>query len=157
MITYKLNNQGFRHDQDYNWTPSYAFFGSSALFGIGVKNTDILVSQFDNSQNYGIAGEYLNQDSVTNLENFLNSKIYNDSVKLIFFWVERTAEDIDTLIDYVYTLNTKVLHISQGNKYTKTINLMPQIDTDASNTHPGPGTQLIWAKSIKLLLNDRRS
>jgi len=149
-INYKLNNQGFRGDQDYDRSPSYAFFGSSAIFGIGINNKDILVNQFDNSQNYGLAGEYLNQDSITNLKNFLKSNLYTNT-RIVFFWVERNNEDIPTLVKYIDALAPNVLHISQGPQYPGLINLMPQIDQDVSNTHPGPQTHRLWANTIKAL------
>jgi hypothetical protein len=153
-IKYKINNYGFRSSKEYDWVPDYAFFGSSSVFGIGVDEDKCLVSYFDNAQNYGIAGNYLNNDSVVNLTNFVNSPIYNNT-KIIFFWTERAQhEDIACLIDQVNQVVDHVIHISQGKKYPGAINLMPQIDFDVSNTHPGPKTHKLWAKTIKLLLNE---
>ena len=153
-VKYTINNQGFRSSIDYAWSPKYAFFGSSSIFGIGVSEEQTLVAQFNQAQNYGLAGNYLNQDSVVNLENFLNSSIYNDSIKIVFFWIERPGqENIQELISYINSFNKGVINISQGNKYLQAINLMPHIDRDISGTHPGPKTHLMWAKTIRLLLD----
>lgn len=152
LISYTLNNQGFRSDIDYTEPSEYAFFGSSAIFGIGVKTEDTLVAQL-NAQNYGLAGEYVNQDSVINLENFLNTKLYNNT-RIVFFWVSRPNENITTLSNYVNSLVPNVLHISQGPQYSGLINLMPQCDLDVSGTHPGPKTQLIWAKTIQAIFDN---
>lgn len=154
FIKYTINNQGFRSSVDYDWTPKYAFFGSSSVFGIGVPEEQTLVAQFENAHNYGLAGNYLNQDSITNLKNFLSSATYNNDVKIVFFWIERpNQENIEEMISYVDSISKKIIHISQGNKYPKAINLMPHIDQDVSGTHPGPRTHKLWAKTIRLLIN----
>ena len=151
-ITYNINSQGFRSDNDYTWIPNYAFFGSSAVFGIGIDNKDILVNQFDRVQNYGLAGNYLNCDSIENLKNFIASPLYKNT-QIIFFWIDRPGqEDINKLIPQANKLCDNILHISQGEKYSGAINLMPHIDRDVSNTHPGVKTHQLWAKTIKLCL-----
>ena len=153
LVSYRLNSQGFRSSRDYNWTPEYAFFGCSTVFGIGVDEDKTSVSYFPNSQNYGVAGNYLNRDSIINLTNFLNSPIYSSKVKIIFFWVDRTEqEDIPALIHETDNLIPNILHISQGSKHSKSINLMMHIDRDVSNTHPGPKTHKLWAKTLRLLI-----
>jgi hypothetical protein len=151
-ITYNINNQGFRSNTDYTWSPSYAFFGSSTIFGIGVENKDILVNQFDKAQNYGLAGQYLNGDSIENLKNFIASPLYKDT-QIIFFWIDRLGkEDINELIPQTNNLCDNILHISQGEQYPGAINLMPHIDRDVSQTQPGIKTHQLWAKTIKLCL-----
>ena len=151
-ITYNINNQGFRSDTDYTWTPSYAFFGSSAIFGIGVDNKHILVNHFDKAQNYGLAGNYLNCDSIENLKNFVASPLYKDT-QIVFFWIDRPGrEDINELIPQANKLCNSILHISQGNRYPGAINLMPHVDRDASQTHTVVKTHQLWAKTIKLCL-----
>lgn len=148
LITYQFNDQGFRSLTNYDYSPNHAFFGSSALFGIGVDVGKTLSSYFDNSHNYGLAGNYINQESIINLENFL--KLY-DCPNIVFFWVERDSENIIDLSDYVKSLCPNILQISQGPKYPGLINLINQVDNDVSNTHPGPRTHQIWAKTIKNL------
>lgn len=151
LIKYTFNNQGFRSDVDYNWVPEYAFFGNSSVFGVGVNNDQSLCSNFNRAQNYGISGRYLNQHSVTNLENFIKSSYYRPDVKIVFFWIGRPSEDIESMIEYVNTLHKGIINIMSGKKRKGGINLMPHIDQDISQTHPGPKTYQIWAKTIKLL------
>jgi len=151
LITYKLNNQGFRSSVDYTWLPDFAFFGASTVFGIGVPEDKTMVSYFPNAHNYGLAGNYLNRDSIVNLKNFITSTNYHNT-KIIFFWVDRPGqEDISELIKEVEKFNINIKHISQGKKYPNAINLMPQIDSDVSSSHPGVKTHMIWAKTIKLM------
>ena len=155
LITYSINAQGFRNKNNYSDCPTYAFFGNSSIFGIGVNEDQILSSQFNNSQNFGLAGEYLNKDSVTNLENFLSSPLYNKEVKIAFFWVEREGqEDISKLITYVDSLDKNIINVSQTKKkYPGAVHLMPSIDSDVSRTHPGPKTHKVWPKTLDLLFN----
>lgn len=152
-ISYFFNRQGFRSQIAYDFVPKYAFFGSSSIFGIGVNEDDTMVSYFPKSHNYGLAGEYLNIHSVQNLENFVKSCLYTNEVKIIFFWVERSTENILNLSNIVKKLHPNVIQISQGKKYPNIINLMPEIDYDVTCTHPGPKTHYLWAKTIKLLCN----
>lgn len=152
LIEYKINDQGFRSPHNYDTIPNYAFFGNSIVFGIGVEQPKILVSHFENSQNYGLSGGYMNHHSVTNFEQFVTSKLYSDHTKIIFFWIGR-PEPIEDMIVHVNKVVPGVLHISSGQKQQGAINLMPNIDNDVSGTHPGPRTHSMWAKTIKLLLN----
>jgi hypothetical protein len=151
-VMYTINNQGFRSHQEYNWVPTYAFFGSSTVFGIGIDDNDLLVNQFTNAHNYGLAGNYLNGESLENLKNFVASSLYNNT-QIIFFWIDRLdKEDINQLILQADELSSNILHISQGAKYSGAINLMPHIDFDVSKTQPGIKTHQLWAKTIKLCL-----
>jgi len=155
LIEYRINDHGFRSPHNYNTVPDYAFFGNSIVFGIGIDQPQTLVSYFENSQNYGLSGEYMNHHSVTNLQRFVASELYSALTKIVFFWIDR-AEEIEHMIDTVDKIAPGVLHISSGQKRQGAINLMPQIDQDVSGTHPGPKTHQMWAKTIKLLLNRAR-
>lgn len=150
QVEYRINNQGFRSNREYNFVPNYAFFGCSSIFGIGVPADQILVAQFPNAHNYGLAGEYTNTESVINLKNFLESEYYTPTVKLIFFWVARDNENIEQMI--LDLGGTDILHISQGIRIPGAINLMNLIDLDVSETHLGPKTHRLWANTIKLLV-----
>lgn len=152
LIEYQINQQGFRSCVDYTASPDYAFFGNSIVFGIGINVSDILVSQFDYSQNYGLSGAYMNHHSVTNLQRFVSSPLYCVNTKIVFFWVDRD-EPIDNMIQQVNDLVPNVLHVSSGQRRKGAVNLMPQVDHDVSMTHPGVLTHCMWAKTIKLLLN----
>jgi hypothetical protein len=152
-VTYNINNQGFRSDRDYDWPPHYAFFGSSSIFGIGVNYTDLLVNQFDDAQNYGLAGKYLNKESLENLKNFVATPLYYNNTQIVFFWIDRPGQEyIDQLIPEANDLCDNILHISQGVKYTGAVNLMPHIDLDVSGTQPGVKTHKLWANTIKQCL-----
>lgn len=152
LISYRFNNQGFRSDSDYNWTPDWAFFGSSVIFGVGIPVQHILASRFRNSHNYGLSGAYMNHHSVTNLQNFIASPYYSPNTQIVFFWIDRPGEEeIPPLITQVNLMVPNVLHISQGQKYEGAQNLMPHIDSDVSGTHPGPATHKLWARSVALL------
>lgn len=152
LINYQFNQQGFRHTQDYNWKPSIAIFGNSIVFGIGVNYTDILCNLLPDTQNYGLSGFYMNHHSVSNLKQFVSSDLYSPNVKIVFFWIDR-SEPIEDMIQEVNQVLPNVLHISSGTKRAGAVNLMPSIDYDVSNTHPGPLTHKMWAKTIKLLLD----
>jgi len=151
LVEYKFNSQGYRHSQTYDWPASWAFFGNSIVFGIGVAESDLLTSYFDHSQNYGLAGNYMNHHSVTNLINFLNSKCYTPQTQIVFFWIDRENEDVGALLQQVTALAPRCLHISSGKPVAGAINLMSHQDLDASGTHPGPKTHKMWAKTIRLL------
>ena len=152
LIEYQFNQQGFRSCVDYTSSPDYAFFGNSIVFGVGVEISNTLVSQFERSQNYGLSGIYMNHHSVTNLQHFVNSSLYNGNTKIVFFWIDR-EEPIEDMIQQVNNLVPNVLHISSGKKYRGAINLLPNQDQDVSGTHPGPRTHQQWAKTIGLLLS----
>lgn len=154
LIEYQINNQGFRSPVDYTHPPDWAFFGNSIVFGVGVPCDQILVSHFTNSHNYGISGRYLNHHSVTNVQRFVNSPLFDGNTKIVFFWIDRD-ENIEQMIQQVTDLVPNVLHISSGQKRKGAVNLVPNIDFDVSGTHPGPKTHALWAKIIKLLVNAR--
>ena len=152
LIEYRFNNSGFRSNFEYLTPPSYAFFGNSIVFGVGIPVSQTLVSQFENSHNYGLSGNYMNHHSVTNLREFVSSRLFDTHVKIVFFWINR-EEPIEHMIEVVNQIVPGVLHISSGTKRPGAINLMPATDSDVSNTHPGPQTHLRWARTIKLLLD----
>jgi len=150
-IEYRFNSQGYRHPQTYNWPATWAFFGNSIVFGIGVPESLILTSYFDHSQNYGLSGHYMNHHSVTNLAHFVKSECFTPQTQIVFFWIDRDNENINQLIQQVKSLAPGCLNISSGQQRPGAINLMPQKDSDVSGTHPGPLTHKMWAKTIQLL------
>mgnify|MGYP003658098618 CR=1 FL=1 len=155
IIEYQFNSQGFRGSCSYSWVPTHAFFGNSAVFGVGVNYDKIFASQFTNAHNYGLSGNYMNWHSIENLKKYMASPFHTLSTKIVFVWIDRPeVENIPVLIDQVNTLRSNVLHITMGDKYPTAINLMPSIDYDVSGTHPGPKSHRMWAKTIKLLLNN---
>lgn len=153
LIDYQFNQQGFRSPVAYESSPRWAFFGNSVVFGIGVRWEQTLVAQFESSQNFGLSGNYMNHHSVTNLLNFVNTNLYTDQTKVVFFWIDRD-ELLEQMIQRVNRHVPNVLHISSGKKLAGAVNLMPHKDLDVSGTHPGPLTHAMWAKTIKLLCRD---
>ena len=151
LIQYRFNDQGYRHGLNYNWPADWAFFGNSIVFGVGVAEPQILTSQFERSQNYGLSGHYMNHHSVTNLTHFLHSECCTDNTRIVFFWIDREQEDVDALIQQVKHMVPRCINISSGQKRPGAINLMPHKDWDVSGTHPGPHTHAMWAKTIQLL------
>jgi hypothetical protein len=151
LIDYRLNSQGFRHRSTYDWPAEWAFFGNSIVFGIGVDEPEIMTSYFANSQNYGLAGQYMNFHGVANLKNFLKSSCCTPSTRIVFFWIDREIEDVDSLIQQVKILAPNCLNISSGQRRPNAINLMPHRDRDVSGTHPGPKSHKMWARTIQLL------
>ena len=152
-IEYQFNQQGFRSPVNYDTSPDWAFFGNSIVFGIGVPYSKTLVAQFENSQNYGLSGDYMNHHSMTNLFNFAQTDLYTPTTKIAFFWIDR-PEPIESMIKQINQKIPNVIHIISGQKLSGAINLMPQQDDDISGTHPGPLTHAMWAKCIQLLTRD---
>lgn len=153
-IEYQFNAQGFRGNQSYDWVPDHAFFGNSAVFGIGMPVDKILVSYFPQAHNYGLAGTYMNWHSVENLRRFVASGLCADHTKIVFVWIDRPGEEsVPELIDQVNDIRSGVLHISMGDQYARSTNLMPSVDLDVSGTHPGSRSHQIWARTIGLLLS----
>lgn len=153
LVEYRFNAQGYRHSTTYNWPAQWAFFGNSIVFGVGVHEDQILTSHFEHSQNYGLSGPYMNHHSVTNLKNFVESECCTLNTRIVFFWIDREQENLDSLISQVQVIAPGCLNISSGQKRPGAKNLMPQCDWDISCTHPGPQTHKMWAKTIKLLFN----
>jgi hypothetical protein len=151
LVEYQFNSQGYRNSANYDWPAQWAFFGNSIVFGVGVPEKQILTSYFEQSQNYGLSGSYMNHHSVTNLANFVKSACCAPNTRIVFFWVDREQEDIASLISQVKTIAPHCLNISSGQQRAGAINLMPHRDWDVSGTHPGPLTHQMWAKTIKLL------
>lgn len=151
LVEYRFNAQGYRHARNYDWPADWAFFGNSIVFGVGVPESQIMVSQFANSQNYGLSGRYMNYHSVTNLANFLLSDCCADHTRIVFFWIDRDHEDVNHLIQKVTAMTPRCLHISSGQRRPGAVNLMPSSDWDVSGTHPGPRSHAMWARTVQML------
>lgn len=152
-ISYTFNQQGFRSDKDYNFVPTYAFFGCSLVFGIGVPIEKVFTNLFNNSQNYGLSGEY-NNDSVFDVINsYLKSNIYSSSTKLAVVWTDRNEENLDS---YYHSLNEyNIIHFFCGKKlpYNKCYPILANIDLDVSNTHMGVKSHYAFYKTLCSLFN----
>lgn len=148
QITYKFNQQGFRDDKDFDFVPNYAFFGCSLVFGIGVAQENTFTYLFENSQNYGLAGQYDNHDVMTTVENFLNSDIYSSNSKLVVVWHSRDSDDLDKFYDRLSDYN--VLHFFCGAPLSRpNCHAFPrELDQDVSGTHPGPNTHKVFSRML---------
>jgi hypothetical protein len=152
-ITYRFNNQGFRANRDFDFIPSYAFFGCSLVFGIGVSLENTFANLFGNSHNYGLGGQYLNQDSYQHLQKFLLMPWYKDEIKIAVFWTDRDADNLDRY--YQQLKQPNILHFFCGKvlPYDQCYQMMPNLDLDVSGTHIGPKTHMIMYKILCNLFN----
>lgn len=139
-ITYTFNQQGFRSDYNFDFIPSYAFFGCSLVVGIGVPIEQTFASYFLDSQNYGQAGRYSNVSIFESIEQFINSHLYRPDICMAVFWTDRGANLLD---EYYHKLsNLSMIHFFCGNPlpYSNCYPMVANLDHDVSNTHIGPAT-----------------
>jgi hypothetical protein len=151
IVQYQFNQQGFRASKDFNFAPDHAFFGCSLVFGIGVPENLTFPSLFENSQNYGLAGSYNNADIMIVLENFLQSDLYQDSVKIAVFWHSRQDE---MLPEYYQQLKDHdMIHFFCGPvlPYKRCYRFPSNQDFDASGTHPGIKSHKFICKALNSL------
>jgi hypothetical protein len=138
QIDYQFNQQGFRSNNNFDFVPDYAFFGCSMVFGIGVPIDQTFPYLFNNSQNYGVAGEYNNADTFILIKKFINSPLYSEHTKMAVIWHRR---DTDNLEYYYQELTPyKILHFFCGPQlpHESCYPVFPNIDYDVSDTHYGP-------------------
>jgi hypothetical protein len=153
QIEYKFNQQGFRSLEDFDWVPAYAFFGCSLVFGIGVDQRDVFSSSFPGSQNYGLAGKYDNHDIMLVLDNFLKSDLCNDNTHMAVFWHQRDGLDLSDFYDQLQ--NYQILHFFCGTPLDRPrcYSVPKQLDSDVSQTHPGPKTHKTISKILCALFD----
>ena len=151
QINYTFNKQGFRNNQDYNFVPEYAFFGCSLVFGIGVDINNVSASLFKNSQNYGLAGQYTNEDIYNTCMNFVNSKLYNDSTAKIVVWANRN-ENLDSYYKKLQPYNFMNFFCDNTLLYNNCWPMIKTIDHDVSLTHMGIKSNVIFYKILCQLL-----
>jgi hypothetical protein len=153
LVEYTFNSQGFRSSQDYVIVPNYAFFGCSLVFGIGVPIDQVFTSYFTHSHNYGIAGNYNNNDIFQSIQDFINSELYSCDTKLIIVWTDRNTEWIDNYYQQLKSYN--VIHFFCGKvlSYQNCYAMIPQLDTDISGTHMGAKTHRTFWKVLSNLCN----
>jgi len=145
-VSYKFNHQGFRSTVNFDTVPDYVFFGCSLVFGIGVADNLIFASQFPNSHNYGLAGHYNNRDIFSIIESFL--KLNHANVKKVVCWSERNGELLAPYSEYLSQHNFIQFFCGPTQPFINCYPMMPQVDSDASGTHMGPGTHKIMHKLL---------
>jgi len=143
-VTYCFNQQGFR-GPNFDFQPDYAFFGCSLVFGIGIEQQETFAYQFENSQNYGLAGNYTNDDTMTIIEKFLHSDLYKPRVKMAVVWKSQNIDDLNDFYNKIQ--DQEIFHFFCGNplKQKNCHAMPPNLDLDVSNTHPGVAShRYLW-------------
>lgn len=152
-INYKFNQQGFRSNVDFDFIPDYAFFGCSIVFGIGVPLENIFSSYFDNSQNYGIAGGYDNNDVYIIIDKFLKSDLYSPHIKIAVVWTDRNNENLDTYYRKLKDYDIKHFFCGEKLPYDNCYAMLGNLDNDVSMTHMGSKTHRFFYKLLQALFN----
>jgi len=148
LIKYRFNQQGFRSFDDYNTPPDYAFFGCSLVFGVGVDVDYIFANKFKNKHNYGLAGNYNNHDVMIVLEKFLESDFYSPQTKIAVVWHSRDSDCLEQFYHRLYQSNIVHFYCGIPLPFSRCFAFPRQLDRDASGTHPGPRTHLIFSKML---------
>ena len=139
-IQYRLNNQGFRSHRDFDFVPDWCFFGCSFVLGIGVPYHQIFASQFVNSQNHGLCGEYNNQHIRDTIQQFVDSDLFSPHTKMLVFWTNRDTDLLQRYYENFCDLNMKFFFCSTPLPYKNCHKMPPDLDLDVSGTHMGPKT-----------------
>lgn len=155
LIEYNFNSQGFRGTKDFDFVPDYAFFGCSVVFGIGVAENKIFPYQFDQAHNYGLAGTYNNQDTMTIVEKFLLSEYYDPKTKLVMVWHSRDSSNLQQFYNNLISYN--IVHFFCGDKLVEKhcYSFPKNLDFDVSTTHIGPATHDFCYKTLNSLFQYR--
>jgi hypothetical protein len=140
LVHYQFNQQGFRSNQNFDFVPDWAFFGSSFVAGIGVPIEKTFASKFNNSQNYGVCGTYYNHDIREIIQQFLNSKLFSPCTKMAVFWTDRDCALLDAYYQELHHLDMRFFFCSKPLSYPRCYKLPGNLDSDVSGTHFGPKT-----------------
>lgn len=140
LIEYRFNQQGFRSDRDFDFVPTWAFFGCSFVAGIGVPVEQTFASKFSNSQNYGVCGTYYNHHIQDIIQNFLNSKLFSPQTKIAVFWTDRDSELLETYYQILCHLDIRFFFCGDALPHPRCYRLIGNLDLDVSGTHMGPKT-----------------
>ena len=151
-ILYTFNKQGFRSQIDYVISPSVAFFGCSLVFGVGVDQDKIVTSYFTDSHNYGLAGNYNNQDTYQIIKRFTASRLY-DNTPMIVVWHSRGNENLNQYYNDLKSFNIYHFFCGQKLQESNCFAMIQNIDADVSETHMGPKTHKLFFKIVCALLN----
>ena len=153
QIAYQFNRQGFRSKKDYDFVPRFAFFGCSVVFGIGVPVDQTFAAMYEDSHNYGLAGDYDNADIFLLLEKFSNSLADQDDVKIAVVWHARDSDLLDKYYERLQHL--KILHFFCGPPLDRQFcyAMFPNVDHDVSLTHYGPKSHKIFWRLLSNLFD----
>lgn len=148
-ITYKFDPYGFREGNNYNIIPSTVFFGCSFVAGIGINTNERFSNYFNNSWNFGLFGEYTEDEIISNYEMFKKQFTEYKKTKIVFCW---RSDDIDYLEMLIHSMDTNIYHTVPVDFKLKNFKIMrniENIDYDVSKTHYGPKSHqkfstLLW-------------
>ena len=153
-INYQFNQQGFRSPIDFDFIPNSAFFGCSLVFGIGVAYEYTFPGMFNLSHNYGLAGDYNNNDAFITIENYLNSDAYSSSTKKFVCWTNRNEENIDVYSKRLSQEGFVQLFCGDLMPYKNCFRAVGNVDFDVSGTHMGIKTHLATYELLCSLFNE---
>ena len=149
-ILYNFDSYGFREGNNYDIHPSIVFFGCSYLFGIGVRFNERFSSYFNNSWNFGLCGEYIEEESLINYKLFKKNYRGYKTYKIVFCWKSSNTVQLKKLITSVDN-NENIYHTIPTSLKLKNYKLMrnlKNIDYDVSGTHYGPKTHQKFSKLL---------
>lgn len=148
LISYQINRQGFRSDQDFNFVPDYVFFGSSLVMGIGVPVQQTFAAQFANSQNYGVCGTYSNKKIFDIIQLYLASNCYSSHTKKVVVWTDRESDDLERYYQELKPLEFFHFFCGTQLEHTHCFKFLPNLDLDVSQTHMGVKTHQVFYKIL---------
>ena len=143
LVSYQFNQQGFRSDVDYNFAPEQAFFGCSYTFGIGVPLAQVFTSAFPGSHNYGLAGDYNDDDTAQIIEKFTLSDVYHTKLPCVVIWKKKSE-----LAKHWVGQNFWHFFCGDVLPHVNCYKVIPNQDIDVSKTHAGPATHALMSKII---------
>lgn len=152
-VSYDFNHQGFRGNRDFDFVPDYAFFGCSLVFGIGVDQSQLFCSQFNNFHNYGLAGAYDNHDINQVLTDFLRSELYDSSTHMAVVWHSRDSECLPEFHAQLEPYPIQHFFCGDPLQAPGCYRFIGQRDLDVSGTHPGPRTHFVFGRILCALFD----
>lgn len=152
-VDYHFNQQGFRSLTNFDFVPNYAFFGCSSVFGIGVAHQSVFSNMFDHAHNYGLAGDYNNDDVFMIIEQYLQSSAYSDATKKLVYWTDRNTQYLDRYSQQLSEQGFVQLFCGPKLPYKNCFVGFPSVDQDASGTHMGAKTHLTTYKLLCSVFN----
>jgi len=147
-VDYQFNCNGFRSRVDFDFVPDYAFFGCSLVFGIGVPHEHVFANKFDHAHNYGLAGDYNNDDVYESIQRYLKSLAYSESTKKFVYWTDRNTEHLQDYSKQLSELGFIQAFCGPKMPHANCIAGFPSVDLDASGTHMGIKSHLTMYKLL---------
>lgn len=152
-VQYQFNHQGFRSNIEFDSVPQCALFGCSLVFGIGVDVGSTTASLLPNTYNFGLCGNYNNNDIHKIIVDFLTSNLYSQQTKMSVVWTHRDQDSLERIIKDLHSIN--LYHFFCGDLLPgkNCFKFVKNLDQDVSLTHMGPQTHATFAKMLWALFN----